>query len=1599
MKQPDDQHSLKVKLEQLLSSKLPLPELVDMQLVDIISVNQLQQLQDEFSLANGITSVILDTNGKPVTKPSNCTVNSAGSGLSEASAPIYICGKHVADFKIEMRGFGGIVGPFLEAAFDSSEKYNEMHEKLSDMTKAHFESVCNQLKFKTEEISETGHTNLRLAHELLADREQNEQIEGNRDIFKDIFNSSTDGFIMISENGDVMEWSRGYEDMSGISRKDAIGRNFWNLIEPIHYSEKYSENELKEMHKKIETIIFSKKQTSIKRYIVNQKTKQKHITHAHYFPMTLSGSVMIGAIIRDITMEEINEQELFTEKERLQILSDSIPDGLLYQFVFNKQTERMRMTYVGANCEKVMGISSEDALANVDKLFASIHPDDLPILLQQIKISAQDVSRFDYEIRLVACDCDNNHRWIKITSYPHSENNKIIWNGIILECTEQKRTELKLEEYRNDLELQVKQRTEEYEATNEELYATNEELYATNEELHYKNEQLQQEVSERMAVMQKLEDSESKMSNFIEQSLDGIVIVDEEGKIIDWNPAQERITELPREEAIGKYCWDVFKEYLPEENGNEMLEDYRNIILELLKKDNDNHNIEESDFALRIPGSNTIRYVYASHFRMKTANKCYVGELIHDSTERKLVDIELERYRSQLEEMVALQTAELIENKERLTSLSDNLPGGVIYQLSDKNTLVPQFTYISAYFSKMFSASIESVMEDSSMFFRMLHPEDGAKLIDMLCSPDDQSSLVDIECRVILETGETKWIHLRWSYHMDKDGNHVWDGFMVDINDKKMAEQELDETRRRQNILIQVLQIVQTSENIHDSIQMALTETGKFAGVSRSYIFEKSTDGKTCDNTYEWCNEGINPEIDNLLGLTVNDLQTWFDVFDRGEYVCASDIKSLAPEVQEILEPQGIKSILVLPLTINGIVFGFVGFDECVQYKKWKPQEVELLISLSQIISTAIRRYIDEKSIKLSQQTMHTVLDNINAVIYVADFETNKILFANKMIKDQIGCDVEGQICWEALQGLNAQCEFCPKPKLLHDNKKSTGLYRWEFLNQRLNKWFECSDAAIEWVDGRMVHMEYATDITERKVAGEAMRRSEELYRQLTVASPDAIVVCNTQKQITYLSPKAKELFYMPEDDIGFFDKTFTDYVHPHDLQKTLLLFQSLVSGSTSVQPQLLLTREDGTDFFGEVSSAIVRNADNEATSVIMVIRDITERRMSEIELIRAKEKAEEADKLKSSFLANMSHEIRTPINGINGFLSFIADENLSPKRRHEYVTIVHNSCAQLIRIIDDIIDVAKIEAQQLNIRAMMFNLNEFMMELHTFFESYLQTNKKDKVALVLDDSQFIEPCLILSDPTRLRQVITNLIGNASKFTEKGFICFGYKPMPENKLEFWVEDTGIGMPANQLEVIFERFRQVELTNHRKYGGTGLGLTISRSLVQMMGGNIDVESIEEQGSTFRFTISYFPIEQIDEPVFAELRKERPEEDLYFPGTVILLVEPEVISSKYYEKILSYNGVTVIQAQTMSQWIDALSQQKHIDMQLVDARIFINEGEETFINVRSVRAGLPTMMIVPERNEFYINIVNNMQCNNIIEGVPTYEELSEELLRNI
>ena len=824
--------------------------------------------------------------------------------------------------------------------------------------------------------------------------------------------------------------------------------------------------------------------------------------------------------------------------------------------------------------------------------------------------------------------------------------------------------------------------------------------------------------------------------------------------------------------------------------------------------------------------------------------------------EMEATNEELEQYKNLLELLVQKKTQELTESQQRLVSLSNNLPGGVIFQMIIDITKIQdvfdsdvvKFTFVSDTLSNLLGIKSNRLFENSALFFEMIVPEDKEKFISTITKIEN-NKLFDFESRFIIKNDEIKWIHIRAISQIANENTWTYEGFMLDVTDRKKTEIELNEYRKRQNVLIKVLQVVQSSENLENAINAALLEIGKYTDVSRTYIFEKSYNNLSITNTYEWCNRGITPEKYNLQEVSIEPVQRWFDLFEKGEFIYASDISNLPEIEREKLEPEGIKSILVLPLIINDNIYGFIGFDDCKTNREWVTSEIRLLMNLSHIIADATRRFKAESAIHLSQQTMRTVLDNLDACVYVAQFETGEILFANKQIKELFGENIEGKVCWDTFGEQERHTDMqLLKNKALSEQTS----FQWENKNVFNDRWYYCIDSAIEWIDGQIVRLQYATDITDRKDAEDSLKKSEELYRILTVASPDAILVLDINTTIKFISEKAKELFRV-NDDIKLENINVLDYTHFQDPKHTREFLLKFARGNLTSMPQLLLRRDDGTKFYGEISSAPIKE-NGKIISFIIVIRDVTERKQIELDIIRAKENAEEADFLKSAFLANMSHEIRTPMNGILGFASLIqleVDEDITP-RTAQYAQIINDNCQSLLHLLDDIIDISKLESKQLKLVLVETKLNSLLSDLHILYEQILRDKgKTDLVEIILDLSVFEETVMV--DSTRLQQVLTNLISNSIKFTETGTINFGFERIDDENLLFYVRDSGIGIHKKYCEVIFERFRQVDENRQMNIGGTGLGLAISKNLVEIMGGKIWVESEMGVGSTFYFTI--------------------------------------------------------------------------------------------------------------------------------------------------
>ncbi|MDZ4331832.1 MAG: response regulator, partial [Flavobacterium sp.] len=337
-----------------------------------------------------------------------------------------------------------------------------------------------------------------------------------------------------------------------------------------------------------------------------------------------------------------------------------------------------------------------------------------------------------------------------------------------------------------------------------------------------------------------------------------------------------------------------------------------------------------------------------------------------------------------------------------------------------------------------------------------------------------------------------------------------------------------------------------------------------------------------------------------------------------------------------------------------------------------------------------------------------------------------------------------------------------------------------------------------------------------------------------------------------------------------------------------------------------------------------------------------------------SKQKAEESDTLKSSFLANLSHEIRTPMNAIMGFSDLLHDAKLEEEERLEYLKIIKNSGGNLVSIIEDLIEMSKIDARQIIPNYKGLDIEKCITEL---YDSIKVTIPKDKEIqfYILENPEKLQGD-ILTDETKLKQIIVNLITNALKFTDRGFVAFGYSINKEKEvLEFKIEDSGMGISESYLKVIFDRFRRIEGDGSVELSGLGLGLSITKAYVEMLGGEIKVKSTIGQGSVFSFSI---PL-KFDRTVKAIKPKKVKSFYRNYDNEIILVAEDDTINFLLLRKIIESKNHTVLRAKNGQEAVDICTENPNITLVFMDIKMPILDGYQAFEKIKVIKPELPVV----------------------------------------
>jgi CheY-like chemotaxis protein len=336
-----------------------------------------------------------------------------------------------------------------------------------------------------------------------------------------------------------------------------------------------------------------------------------------------------------------------------------------------------------------------------------------------------------------------------------------------------------------------------------------------------------------------------------------------------------------------------------------------------------------------------------------------------------------------------------------------------------------------------------------------------------------------------------------------------------------------------------------------------------------------------------------------------------------------------------------------------------------------------------------------------------------------------------------------------------------------------------------------------------------------------------------------------------------------------------------------------------------------------------------EISSVLAIARNITQQHKQQQELLHAKDKAEESDRLKTSFLANMSHEIRTPMNAILGFSSLLENPDLQQERKSRYIKIIKERSDDLLHIISDILDISAIEAGKIELEFKHVKVGDLLKEQHQLYQEKIAlTDKELLFSLAIPND--LQDIAVKTDAFRLKQIISNLIDNAIKFTHKGSIEISMNVV-KNKLHINVKDSGIGIPEDKFDVVFDRFRQLEETTTRLYGGNGLGLAICKSFAEALKGKIQVESVLGEGSTFTISLPYYNDNEF------EAEQELNPNEMHWEKHHVLLVEDDIISAEYLKELMRKTGLNLHHAENGRRAIDIFNNNPEISLVLMDIQL--------------------------------------------------------------
>lgn len=557
------------------------------------------------------------------------------------------------------------------------------------------------------------------------------------------------------------------------------------------------------------------------------------------------------------------------------------------------------------------------------------------------------------------------------------------------------------------------------------------------------------------------------------------------------------------------------------------------------------------------------------------------------------------------------------------------------------------------------------------------------------------------------------------------------------------------------------------------------------------------------------------------------------------------------------------------------------------------------------------------------------------------------------------------------LHGFNSREEFLagnPHPGKISPSTLSNGSDALEVANRMIELAREKGFNRFEWIHtrtdgsnfpaqvtltpiilkGKKLIYAVWNDISRQKELQESLKRSELNFRVSIEESPLGIRIVNPQGKTTYVNQAFLTIFgYADKDEIErkppsslYLKQSKNEHKQRKELRKfgkskSIERYEIGIRLPNGKEKYLLVSRK--SIFWNGIEQYMV------------MYQDITERKSYEVELKKAKEKAEESDKLKTSFLANLSHEIRTPMNAIVGFSDLLKTPNLKDEKRFEYVEIIQKSGLRLLDIINETIEIAKLDAGLIKIKPEVFDVNRMVKDIYN--EMSFKADQKGNLDFRLFNTGLDSELKLFTDRVKLQQILTNLISNAIKYTPRGSVVFGYEII-DNDIVFRVKDTGIGIDRQNQPLVFRRFHRVENPITIKASGIGLGLAIAKSYTELLGGTIKLESEKGQGTVVSVSLPY-TVAETEVQFFENI----PEQALKGNSESILVAEDDEFNYIFIEEILTQNGYSCIWAKNGKEAVEHVHSNEEIKLVLMDLKMPDMNGYQAYNAIREFNSKLP------------------------------------------